>query len=52
LVPIWVRSIARDGAFEPGARVLFMHIGGLPALFAYEPTVSKQLQELETTTAV
>ena len=29
-------GLARSGAFEDGARVLFMHTGGLPALHAYE----------------
>ena len=29
-------GLARGGAFEDGARVLFMHTGGLPALHAYE----------------
>jgi D-cysteine desulfhydrase len=27
---------ARSGEFEPGARVLFVHTGGWPALFGYE----------------
>ncbi len=45
-------ALARDGAFQPGARVLFMHTGGLPTLFGYEPTLSKQLQELSTATVV
>ena len=29
-------GLARGGAFGDGARVLFMHTGGLPALHAYE----------------
>ncbi len=29
-------GLAREGAFEPGERVLFLHTGGLPSLFAYE----------------
>ncbi len=44
-------ALARDGAFQPGARVLFMHTGGLPAIFGYERTLSKHLQELDGTTA-
>jgi hypothetical protein len=42
-------ALARDGAFQPGARVLFMHTGGLPAIFGYERTLSKHLQELDGT---
>ena len=30
-------ALARDGVFHPGARVLFVHTGGLPAVFGYEP---------------
>ncbi len=45
-------ALARDGTFQPGARVLFMHTGGLPTLFGYESTLSKQLQELGAATAV
>ena len=29
-------ALARDGTLEKGSRVLFVHTGGLPALFAYE----------------
>jgi len=29
-------GLARGGSFDDGARVLFMHTGGLPALHAYE----------------
>ncbi len=36
-------ALARGGAFQPGARVLFMHTGGLPALFGYERTLSGHL---------
>lgn len=32
-------GLARAGEFAPGERVLFMHTGGLPSLFAYEGTV-------------
>ena len=39
-------ALARGGAFQPGARVLFMHTGGLPALFGYERILSKHLQDL------
>jgi D-cysteine desulfhydrase len=30
-------ALVRSGTIERGARVLFIHTGGLPALFAYEP---------------
>ncbi len=30
-------DLVRTGVIEKGARVLFIHTGGLPALFAYEP---------------
>ncbi len=33
-------ALARDGVIPKGARVLFIHTGGLPALFAYEPELS------------
>jgi 1-aminocyclopropane-1-carboxylate deaminase/D-cysteine desulfhydrase-like pyridoxal-dependent ACC family enzyme len=33
-------ALARDGTIPQGARVLFVHTGGLPALFAYEPELS------------
>jgi D-cysteine desulfhydrase/L-cysteate sulfo-lyase len=39
-------ALARDGALQPGARVLFMHTGGQPTLFGYEPTLSKHLDAL------
>ncbi|UYN93950.1 MAG: D-cysteine desulfhydrase [Enhydrobacter sp.] len=32
-------DLARRGHFEPGARVLFMHTGGLPSLHVYEDVV-------------
>ncbi len=28
-------ALARDDVFHPGARVLFVHTGGLPAVFGY-----------------
>ncbi|MDX2316536.1 MAG: cysteine desulfhydrase, partial [Gammaproteobacteria bacterium] len=36
-------DLARSGAFQPGARVVFMHTGGLPALFGYERTLTSHL---------
>lgn len=44
-------ALARDGVIQSGARVLFVHTGGLPALFGYERTLSKHLDELDGTTA-
>lgn len=44
-------ALARGGEFRPGARVLFMHTGGLPALFGYERTLSKQLAEFDRANA-
>jgi D-cysteine desulfhydrase len=32
-------GLARGGEFEPGERVLFLHTGGLPSLFAYRSVV-------------
>ncbi|HYF41594.1 MAG TPA: D-cysteine desulfhydrase [Ramlibacter sp.] len=32
-------GLARQGEFKPGARVLFLHTGGLPSLHAYEKEV-------------
>lgn len=32
-------GLARAGEFRPGERVLFLHTGGLPSLYAYEGTV-------------
>jgi 1-aminocyclopropane-1-carboxylate deaminase/D-cysteine desulfhydrase-like pyridoxal-dependent ACC family enzyme len=33
-------ALVRDGTIPKGARVLFIHTGGLPALFAYEPELT------------
>jgi 1-aminocyclopropane-1-carboxylate deaminase/D-cysteine desulfhydrase-like pyridoxal-dependent ACC family enzyme len=33
-------ALARDGTIPRGARVLYVHTGGLPALFAYEPELT------------
>jgi D-cysteine desulfhydrase family pyridoxal phosphate-dependent enzyme len=33
-------ALARDGTIPKDARVLFIHTGGLPALFAYEPELT------------
>ena len=44
-------ALARDGIFQPGARVLFMHTGGLPALFGYERALSNSLQALDEAAA-
>lgn len=33
-------ALTRDGTIPKGARVLFVHTGGLPALFAYEPELN------------
>ncbi len=35
----------RGGAYSKEANVLFLHTGGQPALFAYEPQLSKALNE-------
>jgi len=35
-------GLARQGYFKPGERVLFLHTGGLPSLFAYEREVMGQ----------
>ena len=32
-------GLARAGEFAPGERVLFLHTGGLPSLYAYEDVV-------------
>jgi len=32
-------GLAREGFFKPGERVLFLHTGGLPSLFAFEDTL-------------
>jgi D-cysteine desulfhydrase family pyridoxal phosphate-dependent enzyme len=33
-------ALARDGTIPKGASVMFVHTGGLPALFAYEPELA------------
>lgn len=40
-------ALARDGRLAPGSRVLFVHTGGLPAIFGYERTLSKHLEALD-----
>ena len=40
-------ALARDGVLQADARVLFVHTGGGPAIFGYERTLSKHLQELD-----
>lgn len=37
-------GLAREGAIEPGERVLFVHTGGLPSLFAYAPEVLGRIE--------
>ena len=37
-------QLAERGYFRPGARVLFVHTGGVPALFAYETAFSAHAQ--------
>jgi D-cysteine desulfhydrase len=32
-------GLARAGEFKPGAKVLFLHTGGLPSLHMYESTL-------------
>ena len=32
-------GLARAGELRPGERVLFLHTGGLPSLFAYQATL-------------
>lgn len=36
----------RSGAIPRGARVLFLHTGGLPAIFGYERALSRHLDEV------
>ena len=36
-------ALVRDGSLTPGSRVLFVHTGGLPALFGYEHTLARML---------
>jgi len=38
-------ALARDGVFRPGARVLFVHTGGGPALFGYERKIAQYLSQ-------
>jgi D-cysteine desulfhydrase family pyridoxal phosphate-dependent enzyme len=40
-------ALARQGVFEPGSRVLFVHTGGGPALFGYERSLSKHLEDFD-----
>jgi D-cysteine desulfhydrase len=35
-------GLARQGHFQPGEKVLFLHTGGLPSLFAYAREVLGQ----------
>ena len=44
-------TLAREGTFRPGARVLFMHTGGLPALFGYERALSSHLEKFDAAAA-
>ena len=30
-------GLARDGTLKPGSKVLFLHTGGAPSLFHYQP---------------
>lgn len=39
-----VLGLVEEGAIRPGARVLFVHTGGLPALFSYQDEVEAGLQ--------
>ena len=32
--------LIREGAIAPGARVLLLHTGGLPGIFAYEDALT------------
>jgi D-cysteine desulfhydrase len=32
-------GLAREGAFGPGEKVLFLHTGGMPSLFAWQDVV-------------
>jgi len=40
-------ALVREGTIPPGARVLFVHTGGLPALFGYERSLSRHLEALQ-----
>jgi D-cysteine desulfhydrase len=35
-------GMARAGEWRAGERVLFMHTGGMPSLFAYQPALLGQ----------
>jgi len=37
-------GLAREGAFWPGERVLFLHTGGAPGLFAYRDVLAKGIE--------
>lgn len=39
-------SCVRSGEIKPGAKVLFIHTGGGPALFAYQDKMAERLSEL------
>jgi D-cysteine desulfhydrase/L-cysteate sulfo-lyase len=43
-------ALARRGAFEAGARVLFVHTGGGPAVFGYERSLSMHLDDFDQVT--
>ncbi len=42
-------ALVEEGTIPSGARVLFVHTGGLPALFGYERSLSKHLEALQET---
>lgn len=42
-------ALARAGGLQSGARVLFVHTGGLPGLFGYERTLARHLDALDGT---
>jgi D-cysteine desulfhydrase family pyridoxal phosphate-dependent enzyme len=42
-------ALVEDGTIPSGSRVLFVHTGGLPALFGYERSLSKHLEALQGT---
>jgi 1-aminocyclopropane-1-carboxylate deaminase/D-cysteine desulfhydrase-like pyridoxal-dependent ACC family enzyme len=41
-------ALKDEGALKLGARVLFIHTGGLAALFAYEPEIRAALAEIDS----
>lgn len=43
-------ALKDEGALKLGARVLFIHTGGLAALFAYEPEIRAALAEIDSLT--